>query len=341
MMPRTPTSGTLTKNSLIEPAGTLPALRKMAEDCDDQSKIAVFREIARALSILCHGEGETDFSAIEPALPLLSRLLSSEDAETVGEVCDALSKVSAGNNDGIQTIVESGVVPQLVELLRSTSTKILSPTIRTIANITEGNNNASQIQLIMRYDILPCLLELLDHGDEDIRRDVCSVISNLTRAGDHIQAVIDAGIFPKLIELIKSTEADIQREAVGAVYNTILYGNSSQVTYLIEVGVIPALCSLLQVNNIDLVQVALGALEKMLQVDVYQTFDQLEAIVKAICNCDGMKTLPGLQKHEDNKISSCVTNIMESAFGTHLISDDAGRAFPAMQYYRKILGIGK
>ena len=46
----------------------------------------------------------------------------------------------------------------------------------------------------MRYDILPCLLELLDHGDEDIRKDVCSVMSNLTRVGDHIQAVIDAGV---------------------------------------------------------------------------------------------------------------------------------------------------
>eukprot|EP01040_Poterioochromonas_malhamensis_P001750 gene1750-1858_t len=52
-----------------------------------------------------------------------------------------------------------------------------------------------------------------------------------------------------------------------------------------------------------------------------------------------MKTLQELRKHEDNKIFSCVNNIIELAFGTHLISDNAETALPVIQYYRKILGI--
>lgn len=125
------------------------------------------------------------------------------------------------------------------------------------------------------------------------------------------------------------------------MHNTTSYGTPFQVWYLIDVGVIPALCSLLQVNNVDLVQVALEALERMLYVNVYENFGKLEIIVKGICECDGMKTLQELRKHEDNKIFSCVNNIIELAFGTHLISDNAETALPVIQYYRKILGIGK
>ena len=76
----------------------------------------------------------------------------------------------------------------------------------------------------MSYNVLPCLFELLDHGDEDIRKDVCRVIANITSAGNQIQAMIDAGIFPKLIERMKVLEGDIDKEeAVYAMYNTLLY----------------------------------------------------------------------------------------------------------------------
>lgn len=69
-------------------------------------------------------------------------------------------------------------MPQLVELLKCSFSKILSAAIRTIANITKGKNT-SQIQLILSYNLLSFLLELLDHRDENIRQAVCNVIANL------------------------------------------------------------------------------------------------------------------------------------------------------------------
>ncbi len=52
-----------------------------------------------------------------------------------------------------------------------------------------------------------------------------------------------------------------------------------------------------------------------------------------------MTAFERLQKHKDNKICSCVNNIMELAFGTHLISHNTEGALPAIQYYDKILVI--
>lgn len=224
----------------------------------------------------------------------------------------------------------------------------------------------------MSYNVLEsCLLELFDHGDEDIRKDVCRVIANITSAGDQIQTMIDAGIFPKLIELITSEGNIDKEEAVCAVYNTILSGNPLQVWYLIHIRVIPVLCRLLLSSTLQ-TALALDRLERILRVIVAQTFERLETVVKRlcdcydittsqdlrilvykqalnglaitvkeICDCGGMETVQSLRHSCDSNVSSCANHIMDLVFGTHLISDDPERALPSIQYYHKILCIGK
>lgn len=280
---------------------------------------------------------------VHPALPLLARLLSSQDIETAEAACSAFQNISARGETGIQAILEVGVVPKLIELLNHTSTKILAPAIRTVFNIINIKDSTSQTQLILSYNVLPCLLTLLNHQDKNIRMDLCQVISNII-ANDQIQAVIDAGIFPKLFELLKAPNVDIQEEAAYTICDTILHGNPSQVWYLIDEGVIPPLCNLLlPVNNIDLVEIVLEGLEKMLNKDY--NVDQLEIIVKEICNhCNGMKKLQKfLQEPQNNSnISNSVKNIIELAFGTHLISGDSiENPLASIRYYRNILSIGK
>lgn len=56
---------------------------------------------------------------MKPALPALERLIHSNDEEVLTDACWALSYLSDGTNDKIQTVIEAGVVPRLVELLLS------------------------------------------------------------------------------------------------------------------------------------------------------------------------------------------------------------------------------
>lgn len=173
-------------------AGTLPALMHAINDCKEQPRVIVVREIARALSKLCCGKPAPDLLTIEPALSVLAGLLSSQNVETVEEACCVFNEVSSRGEIGIRVIFQLGIVQQLVKLLNNAATKILSPVIKTLTHITQGNT--SQLQLIMSYNILPCLLKSLNHGVKEIRKDACRVISNII-ARDQIQPVIDAGIF--------------------------------------------------------------------------------------------------------------------------------------------------
>lgn len=52
-----------------------------------------------------------------PALPALKHLIHSNDEEVLTDACWALSYLSDGTNDKIQSVIEAEVVPRLVELL--------------------------------------------------------------------------------------------------------------------------------------------------------------------------------------------------------------------------------
>ena len=57
------------------------------------------------------------FIAVSPSLPILSRLLFSNDSDVLADACWALSYLSDGPNDKIQAVIDSGVCRRLVELL--------------------------------------------------------------------------------------------------------------------------------------------------------------------------------------------------------------------------------
>ena len=52
----------------------------------------------------------------------------------------ALSYLTDGTNDKIQTVVEAGVVPRLVQLLNSDDVPVVTPALRAIGNIVTGND---------------------------------------------------------------------------------------------------------------------------------------------------------------------------------------------------------
>jgi importin subunit alpha-2 len=51
-----------------------------------------------------------------------------------------LSYLTDGTNDKIQAVIDTGVVPRLVELLNSTEVTVLTPALRAVGNIVTGND---------------------------------------------------------------------------------------------------------------------------------------------------------------------------------------------------------
>ncbi len=219
---------------------------------------------------------------------------------------------------------------------------LLLSVIRTIRNIAA--RNASHIPLILNYNLLPCVLELLDHENRDIVRDMCGLISDITHYTIvTIQALIEIGFFRKLFKVLKVAQADTHKEAACIVYNTIQYGKAEQVRYLIDEGVILPLCNLLHVNyDLEVVTLAIRGLEKLLHLN-NDDYNVLLAVVKALCEeNNGMKAIKRLQRHNDNLISNAAKNIIDLVCGKHVIFDEShSNQLTSLQYYRKILSIGK
>lgn len=58
----------------------------------------------------------------------------------VADACWALSYLTDGTNDKIQAVIDTGIVPRLVELLAAPSVAVLTPALRAVGNIVTGND---------------------------------------------------------------------------------------------------------------------------------------------------------------------------------------------------------
>ena len=95
----------------------LNALPSLTSVFNDNARLSTIRNATWTLSNLCRGKPHPEFVTIQPVLPLVSRLIFSNDIETVTDACWALSYISDGPNERIDAVLQAGVAPRLVELL--------------------------------------------------------------------------------------------------------------------------------------------------------------------------------------------------------------------------------
>lgn len=72
-----------------------------------------------ALSNLCRGKPLPEFEHVKDAIPILSSVVIKEDdPEVLTDATWALSYLSDGSDSRIQMVIDTGVVPKLVTLLK-------------------------------------------------------------------------------------------------------------------------------------------------------------------------------------------------------------------------------
>lgn len=152
------------------------------------------------------------------------------DDEVTTDACWALSYLTDGTDDKIEEVVNSGVVPRLIQLLGSSVMSILTPALRAVGNIVTGNDHQVcfvvlvlfccghvflnsllivQTQSVIDGGGLRAFHKLLTHPKSNIQKETAWSISNIT-AGSilQIQAVIDSELLVPLKEVLDKVSCE-------------------------------------------------------------------------------------------------------------------------------------
>jgi len=323
------------------------ALRPLLALLGDSRKLSMLRNATWTLSNFCRGKTpQPDWQTvriyrrwiysrfnnkqIQPALPVLAKLVYSLDDEVLIDACWAISYLSDGSNDKIQAVIEAGIPRRLVELLMHASTSVQTPALRSVGNIVTGDD--VQTQVIINCGALPALLSLLSSTKDGIRKEACWTISNITAGNStQIQAVIDANIIPPLIHLLQNGDFKTRKEACWAISNATSGGlqKPAQIRYLVSSGCIKPLCDLLACPDNKIIQVALDGLENILKVGEMDkeanadgaAGEPINRFALFIEEVGGMEKIHDCQNNANEEIYMKAYNIIEKYF-----SDEEGDA---------------
>ncbi|KAM3401063.1 hypothetical protein ACQJBY_001066 [Aegilops geniculata] len=291
------------------------ALTNIASGTSDNTKVVVEYGAVPIFVKLLSSPSEDVREQVKPALTALQRLIHSQDEEVLTDACWALSYLSDGTNDKIQSVIESGVFPRLVELLLHPSASVLIPALRTVGNIVTGDD--LQTQCVIDHQALPCLLNLLTtNHKKSIKKEACWTISNITAGNrDQIQAVIQANIIGPLVHLLQGAEFDIKKEAAWAISNATSGGTHDQIKYLVAQGCIKPLCDLLICPDPRIVTVCLEGLENILKVGEAEKnlgAGDVNNYAQMIDDAEGLEKIENLQSHDNTEIYEKAVKMLES-----------------------------
>lgn len=155
-------------------------------------------------------------------IPLHAQKLFSNDPTAQYEATVAIRKLlSIEKNPPILDVINAGVVPRLVELLKDSSRpKLQFETSWALTNIASGTSE--QTHLVVRSGAVPLFISLLQSSDEELREQAVWALGNIAGDGtlcrDH---VLEQGFMQPLLQVLshQNNRQTMQRNATWALSN--------------------------------------------------------------------------------------------------------------------------
>jgi len=251
---------------MVLQAGGLQAVIDLTSRSD---RTPLLRNAVWTISNCCRGKPPPAHDLVAAALPVLSRCLNSSDDEILTDTCWSLSYLTDGNDQQIQSVLNTGVLQRLVALLQSRNNAVVAPALRTVGNIVTGNDE--QTAFAISTGVVPTLMRLLTYPKKAVRKEATWAFSNITAGNqDQIQTVMEAGAFPLLANMVLAETFDVAKEALWAISNATSGGCDVQIRRLVEEydvvkSLIYPIASHLVENDARVAMVILEALENILR----------------------------------------------------------------------------
>uniref|UniRef100_A0A8D2NTB7 Importin subunit alpha n=1 Tax=Zosterops lateralis melanops TaxID=1220523 RepID=A0A8D2NTB7_ZOSLA len=260
--------------------------------------VGFLRNITWALSNLCRNKNPCPpLDAVQKILPVLIFLLQHEDKAVISDSCWAVSYLTDGCNDRIQVVVETGILPRLVELMDRLSS---SPLI-------------SQTQEAIDAGALTVLPRLLRHTKPVIQKEAAWALSNIAAGpSQQIQQIITSGLLPPLVELLDKGDFKAQKEAVWVVANFTTGGTVEQVLELVRSGVLRPLLNLLLAKDSKTILIILDTISSLFLAA--EKLGETEKLCLLVEELDGLEKIEDLQNHENDMVYRAALNIIEKYF---------------------------
>lgn len=279
-----------------------------------ESTVPFLQNTTWTLSNLCRNKDPpTHLNYVRELLPGLVSLLGHHDRQIKTDAGWAMSYLTDGTNDRIDTVLQYGALQPLIKLLQqSNELSVLTPVLRTIGNIVTGTD--VQTQKVIDTGALNCFHNLLTHQKSSIQKEAAWTLSNITAGNaEQIQAVVDAGLVNPIMSCLANGEFRTQKESVWVVTNYTSGGTSEQVRLLCQSGVIKYLCNLLVCNDDRIVSVILDGIQNILIHA--EKLDCLESAVDLIEECEGLDKIEQLQNSPNEQIYQGAYKLIDTYFG--------------------------
>lgn len=303
------------RNKVIQSGGIQAFMRCCTPSPGQPMKISIIRNATWAMSNLCRGKPQPAFQLLRPLLAVLKHLIMCNDTEVLTDTAWALSYLSDdtdSDNQRIEAIVQAGILPRLISLLKHPSTKVQTPALRAVGNVVTGTD--SQTEACLRENCLGGLLSLLSSSKRTIRKEACWTISNITAGTQkQIEMVIAANILPTLIMILKTNEFIVKKEAVWALCNITNNGGPKHIAHLVKQGVITPLVDMLECEDPKILIVALEGVENILKAG-YDAVSQTNPHASLVAAAGGVERLDDLQSGSCEDVYEKAFNILKTFY---------------------------
>lgn len=141
-------------------AGALDRIAVLLNNFPPETSLT--RNATWTISNLCRGKPRADFKILQQAIgPLLKVIKENENPDILVDCCWALSYIIDGSKEVITEFMIPELIDRLIGLVNHNTLSIQIPVIRTLGNMTTGDD--TQVQILLDRGLLQALCITLSH----------------------------------------------------------------------------------------------------------------------------------------------------------------------------------